>query len=520
MPWVNEVRGRNWKRVNHDSDPNRRRLVASLGPLHYESVPDSGVWDSEVDLSLKRVQSAALNGWMVDTNGWHFAYQGFSPVGGQPAQGTLAFGGRQGQHWIGLRPLRVGYLRWNQRTPEFVGGAPTFSTPSLIEKEKTIGINDADPHTWTMKLGMEANMSNLWTTPGGGSVSWQIRANSGQLRQEFVINQAGREWIENNAPPSTPAGQTWFGMFFALEWRNIPRARLKGVLQDIASGDFEDDADGGLQLEDDAGRVLGEFMPDHIFVRSGGLPVGGRVVPRRRFYFDGTNWFMFVGANVRDMNQNLLPGDLVIDPAISQEQISGNFDDATQGGSTMYRSGQYDKDNMGYSAYNTWHSGFRFQTVPIPNAATINSASITVYRVSGGLYGSPTMDIYCEDGDSPGQFTNSNNNISGRTRTTAKTAWNGGFGSDSSDVQSPDIAGAVEEVVARAGWSSNNDLVVLVISTTGGGGNNIFQVEDFNAAGTNHARFDASYTAAGGGANPKGVLGGLVLGGPFGGPIG
>ena len=103
-----------------------------------------------------------------------------------------------------------------------------------------------------------ATWNDLWKTPGGGAddISWRVDGR--QLKEEIVVNQAAREWIRDNAPPSTPTDETWFGFVFRLDVADIPRWIRAGVLQDI-EGDFADDGQ-AIRLEDAQGRLLA-FMP-------------------------------------------------------------------------------------------------------------------------------------------------------------------------------------------------------------------------------------------------------------------
>ena len=62
--------------------------------------------------------------------------------------------------------------------------------------------------------------------------------------------------------------------------------------------------------------------------------------------------------------------------------------------------------------------------------------------------------------DDAATFTTTNNDISGRTLTTAKVTWTAtamGTGVKAS----PDIKTVIQEIVDRAGWASGNDIVII-----------------------------------------------------------
>jgi len=106
--------------------------------------------------------------------------------------------------------------------------------------------------------------------------------------------------------------------------------------------------------------------------------------------------------------------------------------------------------------------GLRFTGVTIPQGATINSAILTLR--SSASNDDPDLDIYGQAADNAATFTTSSYNISGRTRTTAKTNWTASNVGLAQLVDSPDFKSVVQEIVDRPGWSSGNALVVITIS--------------------------------------------------------
>ena len=102
---------------------------------------------------------------------------------------------------------------------------------------------------------------------------------------------------------------------------------------------------------------------------------------------------------------------------------------------------------------------FYFTNVTIANGSTVSSATMTVYVVNTSN-DDPNLDIYCDDVDNSAAPSTASNDISGRTKTTAKATWNA-TGVGAGTVTTPDFATAVQEVVQRAGWSSGNALGVI-----------------------------------------------------------
>jgi len=166
--------------------------------------------------------------------------------------------------------------------------------------------------------------------------------------------------------------------------------------------------------------------------------------------------------------------------------VAASSDDAIEIAGSMTLNGA----TITLNANDRW-GGLFFDDITIGQGDTINTASIT-FPVSGGANDDPHFDIYAETTDDASTFTSSSNNISGRSRTTAKTTWNA-TGVGAGAVASPDIAAVIQEIVDRAGWASGNGIAILLdcLST------NSFRFDTVDSAATITLNID--YTAGGGG---------------------
>ncbi|MBW7959802.1 MAG: hypothetical protein H3C69_09625, partial [Candidatus Promineofilum sp.] len=101
---------------------------------------------------------------------------------------------------------------------------------------------------------------------------------------------------------------------------------------------------------------------------------------------------------------------------VFSKRVSASNDDAIENASSgsINRTGSIEISST-YS-----HGGLRFQSVTIPKNATIDSAILTVY-VSNDPVDIPNLYIYGQAADNAGDFSATKNDISGRTKTTAKT---------------------------------------------------------------------------------------------------
>ena len=120
------------------------------------------------------------------------------------------------------------------------------------------------------------------------------------------------------------------------------------------------------------------------------------------------------------------------------------------------------------------HVGMRFQSVDIPQGATIDRATIQfqVDEVSILSSNPLTVTFSGEDENDSVAYTSANSDLSSRTETTAKVDWAVpawlGVNNETSSQISADLKTIVQEVVDRAGWASGNDLNIMIKNTTAG----------------------------------------------------
>jgi hypothetical protein len=96
MAWVerSDLRTRRNKKYQDSAFPRRFALDATLAPLHYESIPDSGVFDSQVDFTPTRIDNASYDGWYVSSAAWNY-FVGQFKTGNLIQDGAVGFGGRR-----------------------------------------------------------------------------------------------------------------------------------------------------------------------------------------------------------------------------------------------------------------------------------------------------------------------------------------------------------------------------------------------------------------------------------------
>jgi len=489
MPW-SELRAKRLQRsrtYRDDAEPLHHHLTCTITPLHYEAVLDSGVYDTELDCTPQRVDNAQLDGWRVTSNGWHYAL-------GQPAgkaDGWVGFGGRQGAHWFQFRLLRVGYLHWPTRTWDDIGGLPDYNRNNLSTETEIITVG---PNNDIVKVVSRYDWNVIWSTPGGGSLDVHWRCGGDGVKELITINQAGREWVAANRPPTTPLTETWFGFVFQLDWSDVPKRVRDGVEKSVGE-DYADDGE-ALELRDALGRLLG-LMPVSKVEARGVKGVFDRVTLRKRFYEEAGNHYLLIGVRCDTLN-GMVVGDLVFDPTVN-EQVAATTGDGEEYHDTTWDEDGYDSDGwrLGWvQLAEQVDVGLVWTSVAIPNGATIDSATMdwfAKWQSSGDV---DTVHKGIDEDNAALFASDGSNRPSTRSKTTATVpetilssitdeAW----------YTTSDIATIVAEITSRGGWVSGNNLGVISETTDV---NARMQFQDYSNNSSQAAKLDVDYTAVGG----------------------
>lgn len=150
---------------------------------------------------------------------------------------------------------------------------------------------------------------------------------------------------------------------------------------------------------------------------------------------------------------------------------------------------------IGYSS-GTRNAGLRWQSLNIPQGASITSAKLSIYVTADTGTLSANVRGIAEDN----ALTWSNSTRpSRRDKTTAtvqanEADWNNWGTSNWADI---DITSVIQEIINRVGWSANNDLAVVIEDTAGAGAHYI-NVRSYEATGNLHgAKLDIVYSEAG-----------------------
>lgn len=109
--------------------------------------------------------------------------------------------------------------------------------------------------------------------------------------------------------------------------------------------------------------------------------------------------------------------------------------------------------------------GLRFNSVGIPQGATIKQAYIQ-FTTDESTTNTTNLTLYGQASDNAPTFTNTDYNISNRSKTNAAINWTpaawANVGAATTTQQTPDLKTIIQEIVNRTGWTLNNALAIII----------------------------------------------------------
>tara|TARA_R100001198_G_scaffold12086_1_gene5156 strand:- start:2044 stop:2703 length:660 start_codon:yes stop_codon:yes gene_type:complete len=139
---------------------------------------------------------------------------------------------------------------------------------------------------------------------------------------------------------------------------------------------------------------------------------------------------------------------------------------------------------------------FRFQTVNVPQGASIVTAKLQLAFHSTGTGAGNTLDIYANDVDDA-SAPSTLSDFQSKVKTTEKVTWTLPSGSAGTYYDTPDISDVVQEIVDRSGWAANNDMMFILPSTSWNSSTNwLYQFRSYNYGGSFKPKLVIEYSTA------------------------
>ena len=466
----------------YEVSKNTFKLIVGLAPLHFGN-------NQPINFTLQPT-TTPLDGWKVDQADYTYSLGRKDGV-----DGWFGFGGRQGQNTVFFRLARMGYLHWPTRAFDNISGAPTYDRANL-----TNTVENFDTGEEVLPVGLKAVWNNIWNTPNSGEVSIEVNANGERLKLDVILNQAGREWVAANRPPSTTISETYFGMVFQLDLTDIPKIVRNGIEQ----GDDFDDIDGlPTELRDSLDNLLA-FMPvDYAYAGEKGNEQKIKLTKRFWKDADGNN-YLLVGAKVAEIN-SLPAGDIRFDPTFGAAQIAIDTRDGQEANDTTWAVSGADGDGnrLGNQGASPHDIGMSWDNVTIAAGSTISSATVELFMTyNSGNNSDLITRMQGFDVDDVAVFgaTNRPSQIAQTTALVNRTYTTSGDWGVGAWLSCDDASAIIQEIIDRGGWASGQALGV-VLKDNGSALGDYWQLQDYGRNTAEAAKITIVYTA-GGGADP------------------
>ncbi|KKK91037.1 hypothetical protein LCGC14_1134450, partial [marine sediment metagenome] len=144
-----------------------------------------------------------------------------------------------------------------------------------------------------------------------------------------------------------------------------------------------------------------------------------------------------------------------------------------------------------------YNSGYRFQTVNVPQGDTIDVSTIDLRADGTSSPGSGWLTkVFADDVDDALTF-DATNDIDGRPRTTAGVDWDPGSWAINTWHTSPECKTVIQEIVDRASWAANNDMAIIHDDDGTPTASNYLRVETYDSNTTLAPKLHIEFTAAG-----------------------
>jgi hypothetical protein len=204
----------------------------------------------------------------------------------------------------------------------------------------------------------------------------------------------------------------------------------------------------------------------------------------------GINNFL---VRVADANGSLHNATLLITVPALTVAVSSSADDAEQsaGGAVTLNSTDLELVNDAASGAGDQIIGLRFPDLSVPRGAIITSATIQ-FTADETQSEVTALNIFAEAADDAAAFTTTANNLGARPLTPLSVPWLPGAwtaGQSNATQRTPNLAGLVQEITSRPGWTSGNAIAFLISGT----GHRT--ADAFDKAGGSPARLSITYTS-------------------------
>jgi len=456
------------------------RVAGQIGPIHYKDDPFSTTEQyKEIDLTTNLTPGQSWDAAM-ETNGYQVHFWQSRTIDGKTIRYIAQY--RRAGKWLAMAPVA---LVWENSSGE----------QQLISKTQPAGAPTIDNDNYRI----------TWANVFGPGIDFRYNLNPDEFFKTVIINDKA----DLPAPTINTSGLK-LTTVMTLAW-DAQTKSANGFASSITTNDLTDDTTGIDNPDEELTNPAISSFKDEL-----SRDVWWLQKPKawdsaeeqhiinvdHRLRRKGSNIFALLSVPATALNRPEVVYPVYVDSTITEVQTSASADDASMNGVTWPGTGGRDITtnfaNVGKESNNFWYnSGTIFRNIPIPQGATVNSATVTLDGWQKN--GSPgNMGVYGEAADDAAVYNTTNRGPADVARTTATIPWSIASISGGTWYTSPDISSIVQEVVGRGGWVFGNafNAVLLPDSGLADGVTNEYRFYTYNANTTYAAKFNATFTVA------------------------
>lgn len=284
-------------------------MKCSQSPMHYESVPGSGEYDTTIDVEAVATTTALLDGFEQTGAAYNSELQTVVPGSSteqpntQRAQGTVTYS--RGGDSVSFKAISFGYLQVSTGTTTDVSGAFDYSTlPTLTEQTRDLGSHASVPSEVITYNSI--NEYPAVDTIGGEDFRCLIVNNPESLLHLSILSGVMRSWIRANDDNTTPNADTRVGLLFEMDWSNVTTVELPdGTIVDPSTDSFSTSR-GDIKLRDANGDVFAYLPESWVFHSTFGFRhFVDESICTRTFWEDGGTTYCHMGQPIAGWDQQL-----------------------------------------------------------------------------------------------------------------------------------------------------------------------------------------------------------------------
>ncbi len=471
-------RTENFKRFQV-GNTNTYRTVGQISPIHYRLDPfDDAEYFKEIDLTIKKHLEGDGSivdndgNYAVENNGYQVKFWNLKTINNQDVSYIARFI-RAGKY-IEMAPISLVYEN-SKNERQLISNPVSGVTPQINNDEYNITWKDAFGAGLDFRYNVSPNLFFKTLIVNNQQALPTPEISTDGLKLKIIMSlkwdqkiKNSKKFAENFNESSLSANDLTTEL--NTELSSEDENKYKKSLSEEELSDTNN-----ISFLDDNNRAIWWFRQPKAWDNSTEKNIYNLDQSMQR---KGNSIFLEVSIDKTTIDSPLNQYPFYLDASISEEQVSASNNDARNwnsldNGGSWPGDGNYNdtettskigSDGSGETA-GYYLFGARFTTVPIPEDAYIDSASLSLQSAQTASK-SLDIDISAEDSDSSNAFASSTHEPYDAylSKTSATYRYNPGATSysDESWFQISGLSSVVAEVVGRTNWESDNAISFII----------------------------------------------------------